>query len=249
MSVQNGAFTRSNGFVAEKDGIIPRFFVESVTDEMASQREGRLICFDQERVEMMVPGNMLNVVVEIVSDGHRNRWPEAYKRFRDGQEMSVNGTPLEMWPVLRGKAQVQELKAMNLFTVEHVRDMSDHVTQRMMGGMRLRTLAKAFLDDAEATALLSAATAENDRKDARISELENKVNELGILLDRVSRQMTANADAPNAVQAHVPGLHDPMEALRQQQHNQPIGGASSLDNLPAPRNRKEKRQAEAETAA
>lgn len=250
MSVQNGTYTRGNGFTPEKDGIIPRFHIESVTDEMATQREGRLICFDQERVELMIPGNMLNSAVEIVNDGHRNRWPEAYKRFKDGHEMAINGTPLEMWPVLRGPSQIRELKAMNLFTVEHIRDMSDHVVQRMMGGGRLRQLAKAFLDDAEAGAALSEATAKNEAAASRISELENKVSELTVLLNQVHGELVANRNAPNPIESYIPGQHDPMERMRQGVQQQPAGGQSSLENLPSPRNRKERRQqAEPEAAA
>ena len=242
MSVQNGAFTRSNGFTPEKDGIIPRFFIESVEDPLASQREGHPVFFDQERVELLVPGNMLNVVVEIVGPSHAQRWPEAYKRFKDGQEMATNGTPLEFWPILK-PAQVRELKAMNLFTIEHVRDMNDQVAQRKMAGRKLRNFARAYLDDAAAGAMLSKATADNEAKDLRIGELEHKVNELSTLLDSVHRDMQTLRNAPNPIASHVPGMHDPMEALRQAEA--PQGGSSSLDLLPdAPPPRRGRKQGE-----
>src|SRR6185437_7494034 len=137
-------------------------------------------------------------------------WPEQYARFKAGQEISADGTPLEQWPIL-GRSQVLELKAMNLMTVEHVRDMPDTTCQRFMGGMRLRALAKAYLDDAAAGAALAKATADNDKKDARISELEHKVNELSSLINSMHGQMQAERNAPSPIASTIPGMNDPIE--------------------------------------
>lgn len=248
MSVANGAYTRSNGFMPEKDGIMPRFFIESVEDPLASQREGRPVFFDQERVELIIPGNMLNSPVEIVSNAHKDRWPEAYKRFKDGQEMSASGTPLEMWPILK-PAQVRELKAINLYTVEHVAGMNDHVCQKMMGGQRLRELARAFLDDAAAMALVTKSTAEAEELRRRVTEQDAKIEELTRLLNSVHGQLVTLQNAPSAVAAHVPGQHDPMEAMRQHLATQPAGGQSSLDSLPAPAPRRRRQSAESQDSA
>ena len=238
MSLQNGTFTRTNGFTPEKDGILPRFFVESVENPIATQQQGHPVFFDQERVELLVPGNMLNVPVEIVNDSHRQRWPEAYKRFKDGQEMSADGTPLEMWPILK-PAQVRELKAMNLFTIEHVANMSDLVGQRMMAGPKLRNLAKAYLDDAAAQAIVTAATAENEKLKLQVSELTEKVGNLAATCDKLFAELQAQRNAPNPIASYVQGQHDPMEQMRQQQAVPQVQG-SSLDSLPdvAPRRRR-----------
>ncbi len=245
MSVANGAFTRSNSFAPEKDGIIPRFYLESVEDPLASQREARPVFFDQERVELIIPGNSLNIVVEIVNDSHRQRWPEAYKRFKDGHEMAANGTPLEMWPILK-PAQVRELKGINLFTVEHVAGMNDHACQRMMGGQRIRELAKAFLDDAASMALVTKTTAENEELRRTVSEQGAKIEELSKLLNSVHGQLVALQNTPHPVATHVAGQHDPMEQMRQNQP-MPQGGQSSLDSLPsAPRRRGRQSAAEAQ---
>lgn len=236
MSVQNGEYTRTNSFGADGGRIIPRFYVNSVQDPIATQREGRPIFFDREEVELITPGNPYNIPVEVVNDSHRQRWPEQYKAFKAGNEMSTTGTPLEQWPILK-PAQVRELKALNLFTVEHVRDMSDHTIQRIpMGGRRLKAQAEAYLDDAEHQALLSKTIADNEKKDQRISELESKVTELGTLLNNIHGQMQAMKDAPSPVATFVPGMADPAQQFAQAQA-QP-GAASSLDNLPEPARRR-----------
>lgn len=238
MSVANGAFTRTNSFGPESRGgrlagLLPQFEMQSVPDPVASEREGRPIFKDVEIVQLLTPGNMLNIPVEKVTQEHREQWPREYQAFKAGHEISADGTPLEQWPILR-KSQVAELKAMHLFTVEHVRDMSDHVCQRFMGGMRLRALAKAFLDDAEAGALLSQVTAANEKKDREIAELRAKVDELSTLLSSVHTQMQMLRDAPSPLATAVPGMSDPIEQMKR---HGPVdaGGASALDALPEPR--------------
>ena len=231
MPVANATYTRTNSFGPEHDGIVPRFFIESIPDELATAREGRPIFRDQERVELLTPGNSLNVPVQIVSNEHRTRWPKQYEAFRQGQEMSADGTPLEQWPILK-RSQVLELKAMNLMTVEHVRDMNDHATQAFMGGLRLRQLAKSYLDDAEAGAALSKATADNERHLSAISELTRKLEEQGELLNRVHTELQTLRNAPSPIATHVPGMFDPIEQAKQSP--EPAGG-SSLDSLPAVR--------------
>ncbi len=230
MSIQNGAYTRTDGFGQDNGRIIPRFFVESIVDELASQREGRPIFHDQERVELMIPGvSQYNIKVDIVSDDHRRRWPEQYRAFRAGQELALDGTPLEQWPLLK-RSHVLELKAMNFSTVEQLAEMDDQATQRIMGGMRIRTLAKAYIDDAAAGALLAKATADNDRKDAQIAELQSKVGELGTLLNQIHGEMQTMKNAPNPIAAYLPGMHDPVEQAKK---NPEPSRASSLDSLGA----------------
>lgn len=247
MAVQNGAYTRTNSFAPQSDGIMPRFFIESIQDPIASEREGRPIFRDQERVELIIPGNNLNIPVEVVNASHKERWPKAYESFKAGIEMSADGTPLEQWPILR-PAQIMELKALNLFTVEHVAEMSDHTIQRIaQGGMRLRELAKAYLDDAAASASLAKATADNERKDARISELEHQLNQMRSLLDTVHSDMQTLKNAPSPIATMIPGMGDPVEQAKR--NPEPVAN-SSLDNLPAaPRRRRQQQAAPAERGA
>lgn len=228
--VPNGTYTRTNGFGNEAaDKIVPRFYVEDIPDELASQRQGRPIFASQERVELLVPGNMLNIKVDIVTDEHRNRWPDAYAKFKKGQEIAVDGTPLEQWPLLK-RAQVLELKAMNLFTVEHVASMPDTTCQSFMGGMRIRALAKAYLDDAAAGALLAEKTAEAERRNAENAELRSQIDELRTLLNRQHDELQGLKNAPHPVASVIPGMMDPMEQMKQGVH-QPVG-TSALDTLP-----------------
>lgn len=233
MSVQNGAFTRTNGFGPGQERTIPRFHLESILDPVASEQQGRPIYHDREEVELITPGNPYNIPNEVVNNSHKERWPKEYAAFKSGIEVSAEGTPLEQWPILR-PAQIRELKHFNLMTVEHIAGMSDHACQQMMGGMRLRALAKAFLDDAESTAQLAKATADNERKDAQIADLNTKVEQLSTLLNQVHGQMQEMKNAPSALATVIPGMSDPVEQAKTAA--KPVA-ASSLTNLPEPRRR------------
>lgn len=233
--VPNGAYTRTNGFGNEAaDKIIPRFYIEDIPDELASQREGRPIYSSQERVELLIPGNMLNIKVDIVTNEHRNRWPDAYAKFKQGQEIAINGTPLEQWPLMK-KAQVLEFKHFNLFTVEHVRDMSDLTCQSIRGGTKWKDLAKGYLDDAAAGAMLAEKTAEAEKRNSENAELRAQIEELRTLVNRQHDELQGLKNAPNPIANVIPSMLDPAEQMKQASV-QPAG-TSSLDDVPEIRRR------------
>lgn len=229
-------YTRSESLGPERDRSYPRFHIETVRDPVASEREGREIWRDEERVEIFLPGNPTTRPVQRVTEDHKRRWPKEYEAFKAGLEMSVDGTPLEQWNIL-SKSQVMELKALGLMTVEHVADMGQQTTQRIpIGGQRLKTLASAYLDDAVAQAELSKKTAENEKLQGQVTELQAKVTELGSLLDRVHSELQGLRNAPNPIASTAPMMLDPVERARidQARSFQPSEAMpqSSLDSLP-----------------
>jgi hypothetical protein len=122
----------------------PRFFVDQVQDMVASEMQGRPIFRDEERVEIIMPGNPHTRPVARVTDEHRQRWPQHYEAFREGIEVSPEGTPLEEWPILK-RSQVLELKALGFMTVEQVGTWTISSIQRIgMGGRRLKDIAAVF---------------------------------------------------------------------------------------------------------
>ena len=193
----NGSYTRSEG--APASGVYPRFFVDEVQDNVASEQAGRAIFKSEERVEIIMPGNAQTRFVARVTSEHTSRWPVEYKAFKDGIEISPDGTPLEEWPILK-RSQVMELKYLGFKTVEQVAQMNDQVIQRIgMGGRALKNMAAAFLDDAERIALTAKLTAESDRKDERIAALERQLAEMGTLVEQRFAELQAMKNAPSAL--------------------------------------------------
>lgn len=234
--VANGSYTRTNSYGPGEAKAYPRFYIEPVEDPVASAQAGRMICRDEERVEILLPGNPLTKPVHVVNDIHRQRWPEEYKAFKSGQELSMEGTPLEQWPILR-RSQIMELKAINFVTVEQVARADDLAIQRIgMGGRRLQELAVAYLDDAASASLATTLTAENDRKEAENASLRRQVQELGELVRTMHADHMAAKNAPSFVESTIPGLADPI-AIAAQRAPQEAPSASSLDSLPQAKQR------------
>jgi len=245
--LSQGSYTRSHSG-NDMSKVYPRFFFDTVQDQVASAREGRPIFKEEERVEIIMPGiSQLTKPVERVTQEHIDRWPDAYKAFKAGQEMAVNGVPLEQWPILK-RAQVLELKSAGFVTVEQIADMNDHAIQRLgMMGRRLKELAGAYLEDEQAQASLAKATAERDRQAQIISEQNEKIANLGAMLERVNSELITLQNRPHPIATYVPGMHDPAEAARQAHPMEPPA-QSSLNELPTLR-KKQGRPSNAELAA
>lgn len=233
--LSNGSYTRSEG--APSGGVYPRFFVDQIQDNVASEQQGRPIFREEERVEIIMPGNAQTRFVARVTTEHTQRWPKEYEAFKQGIEISPDGTPLEEWPILK-RSQVLELKALGFKTVEQVRDMSDHAIQRIgMGGRMLKERADVFLDDAARIADNTRLSAENERHVAEIASLRAQVTQMGQLMEQKFAELQLMKDAPSAIATNIPGMSDPMEKARQAVQQEVA--TSSLDGLVAPRRRRQ----------
>lgn len=208
MGTPNGAYTRTE--MAAAGTSYPRFYLDPVQDEVASATQGRPIFRQVERVETIMPGNPHTRPVNNVTDEHRGRWPKEYAAFREGIDISPDGTPIEEWPILN-RAQVAELKYLGIKTVEHIANLSDHDLQRIgMGGRVLKDKALAFLDDAASVALSEKLSKENDDLRSRMAALENQNAELGRLMTDLHGRLQAQQDAPSHLATSIPGMMDPI---------------------------------------
>ena len=123
----------------------PIFYAEPVQDKAASQKANRPIYKNQERVRVLIPGDRNNQGVFVVTDTHRERWPEHYKAFLKGTEKAVDGMPIEDWAYI-DRAKAMELKSANVMTVEQLADMpSTLVATFGPGTAELVTRAKAHV--------------------------------------------------------------------------------------------------------
>lgn len=231
MSVANGTFTRTN--LGQTDSNYPIFESVSVQDFVASEREGRPIFRDEERVTIMMPGNPHTRPVARVTNEHRERWPREYAAFKEGLEVSPEGTPIEEWAIL-GKSQVNEMKALGFKTVEHIANMDDLAIQRFgMGGRRLKDLALAFLDDGERMALSTKLSAENERLKQQVDTLTRQVTEMGELTRNTFAELQTMKNTPSPLATMIPGMSDPLALAAQAAGPRETPAASSLDTIGA----------------
>ena len=172
--------------------------------------------------------------------------------FKDVERVELNmpGHPYnkpDVLPFLK-PAQVKELKALDIMTVEHLAGLNDHGLQRIaMGGRRLKELAESYLDDAKAMALVTEKQAENDRLNAEIAalKLENENNREQMRQVFAELQQLRNAQHPLATA--VPAASDPFEMMKMQGMQPQLPEAqSSFADLPAPPPRRRRQAAHTE---
>lgn len=131
-----------------KDNGKPLFYMREVQNKARTIAEGR-VCFDLvPYVEIRTPGTKSNIPNERVTEEHKARWPMHWLQFQNKEKVIESGTPVSQWPFLN-RAQVAELQALNIFTVEQVRDLSDAALQKIgPGGRDMKKRAGEFLKPA-----------------------------------------------------------------------------------------------------
>lgn len=148
------------GMFQGDDKLHVRFFVLARIDVEKSQAANRPIYKDVPYVEMMIPGDKNNIVVEPVWDQHKQRFPVHWDQFMKGEQQQAIGTPLKAAPFLT-PSHVAELNHMKIVTIEQLANLSD-TAMGFMGAQEFKQAAKRYLD----------LTSGNDALLARIQALE-----------------------------------------------------------------------------
>lgn len=211
----NGSYTRDYATAAssrDAKGGYPRFFLETVKDERASVEANRPIFFDVEMVEIIIPSiAQYNKPIRRVRDEDKERWPKEYEAFKKGQEMPLDGTPLEEWNVLT-KSALYELKSFGFRTIEDVSEMTEHAVQRLgMAGRPLKLKAVAYLSEADRTRIANSVIEANEKlqsqladRDVKIQNLQEQVDAMGKHLHTLLDNRAPNVNSPTTT--HVPPM-------------------------------------------
>ena len=155
--------------------VVPFFKSVAVEDEKASKKAGRPIFKDLEVVEIRIAGdrNFAPVFpahsmwrrVDGEELSYADRWPDAYARFREGQEQVADGTPLSELPFLT-EGKRQELRSLKVYTAEALASLDGkNLTNLGPKGREFKDQAAAYLERAKGVATDTALR-------ARIEELE-----------------------------------------------------------------------------
>lgn len=188
-----------------RDGCVPLFYLREVQNKARSKVEGR-ICFDQkEYVEIFVPGEKHLRPNRPVTDADKKRWPVAYGKFQQTREETLDGTPVEQWPYLN-RAQVAEMKANGIMTIEAIADIPDGLLERLgRNGRDIQKRAKQFLQpqsDTEKELRGQVALLEG-----QVREKDMHVENLTQRLDAMERQigaLTRSVEEPDATDSPAP---------------------------------------------
>ncbi len=177
--------------MADPDTAFPRFFRDKQENGFKSLQAGHPVFDDVEKVEIIIPGQNQSIAHAIVNEGHRQRWPQQYAAFKAGLTPAHDGSPLEEWPPL-SPAQVANLKALNIHTVEQLAGVSDGDLSRLgMGSRELRDKAGAWLDNAKGGAAVSEALARAERAEAALVSLKENYDDLAARVETLSQNQPA----------------------------------------------------------
>jgi len=154
--------------------LLVRFFKHPMRNQARSLAEGRPIFEDTDYIEIMQPGNKDSIIRRPASDRDKQRFAEHFRKYQAREtEESIEGTPLEEWPAV-SRAQVEELKFLNIRTVEQLAALADSNAQNIMGVQGLKSKAAAYLEaskESAAAEALAAARAENEQIRKEMEEM------------------------------------------------------------------------------
>lgn len=168
-----------------------RFFTEAVELPGESAKEGRSVFVNRDFVGITNPGSRDEVIRRAEDKAREDdfiAW--AYRKWKTTQEQPVSGTPLDTVPFLN-KAQVAELRAINVATLEQLAELPDTAKQRMMGSVALQKKAKAYMESAKDTALVTRLQGELEQRDTEISMLKKQMAEMSARFEEMAKKVMA----------------------------------------------------------
>lgn len=185
-----------------------RFERRGAEDRNASIELGRYVEKDVD-VALVTPPGSRDVMVHDVSDWLKNlqrnvaegRMPEAwfdrykdqYQRWRQGEELPLDGTPIKGWGVI-SPAQQKNLIGLNILTVEDLAKLNDEGIRRIgMGGVDLKHKANAWLRQLEDKGLL---TQEHAALKAENKTLKDQLDSLTKQVEMLMQSSKSQVQAP-----------------------------------------------------
>lgn len=139
-----------------KRGRFIQFYKKAVLMRARSKEEGRPIHEERDFVKIISgPGHIVDREVKNEYDPIVQEYYSVWQAYKQDRTDFVDGTRLEDYPSL-SVAQIENLKALRIYTVEQLADATDNLKQTMgPGAGALVDAAKAWLGRVEQHALVS----------------------------------------------------------------------------------------------
>lgn len=131
------------------------------------------------KVEQWLEQNKIDAEGGRLDPGHAAKYEESYRRWKSGQEMPVDGTPIRTWPVI-SPSQVEVLLRAGIRTVEDLSDLNDEGLRKIgMGAVEMKQKAKAWMaasqDKGKLTQDMAALQKTNEQLHNTVTSLTAKV--------------------------------------------------------------------------
>lgn len=175
-----------------------RFYSRPVINNWETNLQGHPIFEDRVYVEIMTPGNQLNIIDRPLREEDKSRFPMHWAHWNNthGADGQIVGTPLSQWPLLTA-AQAETLKYLKFFTVESIALCSDQQLQSMGIGtgvhspVDLRNRARTYLQVAKDESFAHRQSLELQKRDELIAEQGKQLTVMQAQMAELLAKMTA----------------------------------------------------------
>lgn len=193
ISIEEQAFNADKLLYGD-DRLGVMFYMQVVEDTERTLIEGRKCFTEQEYIRIMVPGDRTNVVERpvqvtgILPTDDRMRFAKQYERFKTKQAQTPHeGTPLTLWPQIP-PTLAEELKFINIFTVEQLADLADTYVSKLPMGQQWKQKAAQFVQAMKDQAQVNKLQLALDERDNRIDALEKAIKEQAEQIAQLQRK-------------------------------------------------------------
>jgi len=155
--------------------LLVKFYKHPKENSAKSAEAGRPIFEEVPYIQIMTPGNKDSIVIRPATKMDKQRFAEHYRKFeaREDQE-GIEGTLLEEWAGI-SRSQCEELKYLNIRTVEQLVAVSDANAQNVMGINFLKQKATKYLEDTKGDATAAALADMQAKYDALVAQMSETV--------------------------------------------------------------------------
>jgi len=194
------------------DGLLVEFYIKPKLMQALTEEQGHPIHEDRVFTRIVAPGNTKTTwdyeskgVVYLYDEGTGEqsgftidenlplevcdplRFPKAWDRFLKKGQKVTEGWAIETWGAIT-RSLAENLKAMNIHTVEALAGLSDANAANVMGGLKYRNLAKAALDEAQLLSLASVEQERANRAEEKSKQLEEQLKAMQAQIDALTQK-------------------------------------------------------------
>lgn len=168
------------------------FHKQAVWNEVKSIQAGRRIYDEQDFVSIQWPGEREQKIdrpVKLNEDPYR--WPRQWEQYRNRQEQTVDGTPLDLLFV-HHPGIADNLKSAGVSTVEQLANLSATGMQNIgMGAQDYVNYARAYLDHAKQGASFHEVQKELRDRDQKIKLQGQQIEALSAQIEKLTQHIGA----------------------------------------------------------
>jgi uncharacterized small protein (DUF1192 family) len=159
-----------------------KFYMGTRKNEERSEEAGHPVFDDVPFIRIIVPGDKNTVIDTTVDEQYKRRFARLWTQFQANETQTQPGLPITEWPAIT-RAQAEELKYLNITTVEQLSTLPDVYGGKIMGFNDLKRKAETYLAQAKDSALAMKLDAVNKQQADRITALEAEIARLSAMFE------------------------------------------------------------------